>query len=70
MILRTLLVVSMAAAVLAGCSGGSSGVLTAPAAAAPQSLLKVSLDTGALAAAFHRRGAQFVRVQRWHEPLR
>ncbi len=60
MILRTLLVVSMAAAVLAGCSGGSSGVLTAPAAAAPQSLLKVSLDTGALAAAFHRRGAQFV----------
>jgi hypothetical protein len=50
------------AAMLAACSGGSSGVLTTPAApSAPQSLVRVSLDTSALQTAMnHRRGAQFV----------
>ena len=64
MILRTLLVAGIAATVFAGCSGGSSSVLTtgnpSPGQAAPQSV-RVTLDSDLLQSlASNRRGAQFV----------
>jgi hypothetical protein len=56
--------VSVAASLLAGCSGGSSSVLTpaGPAATTPQSIVNVALDTSLLRSAQNssRRGAQFV----------
>ena len=64
MILRTLLVVGMAATLLAGCSGGSSSVLTTGSSASNQSApqgVSIRLDSDLLQpAASNRRGAQFV----------